>query len=282
MLCCIGDLVEDVVVRLSSEIAERSDSDVTITRRQGGSAANVAVSAARAGAASRFIGMVGSDAIGAALIAQLCAAGVDARVQRQGSTGTIVVLVEPGGERSMLPDRAASTDLRVPAPDDLQGVTWLHIPAYSLVVEPLASAAIDAIRVVHRSGGRISIDTSSTAIIEHVGVDVFVELLSSLAPNVVFCNEDEGAMLGVEQRNGLPSVELTVMKAGGQPARAYSGGSVIAAVPANFVEDITDTTGAGDAFAAGFIIAAMESDDVSAAIASGHRHAARVLTEHST
>lgn len=282
MLCCIGDLVEDVVVRLSSDIALRTDTDVAIYRRRGGSAANVAAEAARWGAASRFVGMVGSDATGAALVEQMRVAGVDTRVRRRGRTGTIVVLVEPGGERSMLPDRGASIDLEEVALKDLDGITWLHVPAYSLVVEPLASAAIGAIDFVRSTGGTVSIDASSTAIIERIGIGSFMDLLSSLNPNVVFCNEEEGALLGVERTNGLPGVGLTVVKAGSRPADAYQEGSLIATVPAIVVDDVRDTTGAGDAFAAGFITAAMVSQDVASAMTSGHQLAARVLAEHSS
>ena len=58
MLCCIGDLVEDVVVWLTSDIATGTDTNASIRRRRGGSAANVAVSAALTGASVRFIGRV--------------------------------------------------------------------------------------------------------------------------------------------------------------------------------------------------------------------------------
>ena len=49
--------------------------------------------------------------LGEQLVASLAAAGVDVRVQRAGRTGTVAVLVEPGGERTMLPDRGAAAEL---------------------------------------------------------------------------------------------------------------------------------------------------------------------------
>ncbi len=281
MLCCLGDVIEDVVVWLTADIATGTDTPVTIHRRRGGSAANVAVAAANTGTRVRFIGRVGSDAIGRSLIGELAIAGVDARVQQEGRTGTIVVLVDDAGERSMLPDRAAAVELDTIDDADLVGVTWLHVPAYSLVIEPLGEASREAIRKVQRTGGVVSIDASSVAIIENFGVDRFSAMIDDLRPDVLFCNADEGHVLGMEDSRGAGAVDLTIVKDGGDPAVAYSGGRVVATVPAFTVNEVRDTTGAGDAFAAGFIVARMAGVDIEGAITAGHRRAAEVLTRYS-
>lgn len=282
MLCCIGDLVEDVVVWLASDISKGTDTEASISRRRGGSAANVAASAASVGLPVRFIGKVGSDAIGSVLIEALRSEGVDPRVRQGGRTGTIIVLVDPEGERSMLPDRAAATELHAVDPSDLDGVSWLHIPAYSLVVEPLAGAARQAIDTVRRSGGTISIDASSVAIIDSFGADAFREMLRHLHPDVLLCNAEEGTYLGVAAAKGVDGVELTVVKAGGGTAVAYSHGELVASAPAPTLAVVRDTTGAGDAFAAGFIGARMAALDIDIALAHGHRAAAELLAEHSS
>ena len=282
MLCCIGDLVEDVVVWLSSEIATGTDTAVSIRRRRGGSAANVAMSAASAGMDVRFVGRVGADAIGSALTEELRSGGVDPRVQREGRTGTIVVLVDSDGERSMLPDRAAATKLSAVGVDDLAGVDWLHVPAYSLVVEPLATTSRLAIEKVQQAGAMVSIDASSIAIIEEFGTGAFSEMLEGLHPDVVLCNADEAAVLGVSRTMGLRDVGLTVVKDGRNPAIALAGGELVASVSPPPLDGVRDTTGAGDAFAAGFIAARTGSSQVAAAISVGHELAARVLTEHSS
>lgn len=281
MLCCIGDLVEDIVVRLPSEIATGTDTNVSIMRRRGGSAANVAASAASLGAPARFIGRVGADAIGEALVEELSAGGVDARVQHEGRTATIVVLVDAEGERSMLPDRAAATQLDVINEDDLGGVTWLHVPAYSLVVEPLATTTSWAIRSVQRTRGTVSIDASSVAIIDQVGVEQFSEMLTNLTPDIVFCNQNEGRALGVEDRKGLAGVDLTIVKAGAGMIVAYRDEQVEATILPSPLADVRDTTGAGDAFAAGFIVASMKSNDVAAALEGGNDTAAQLITRYS-
>ena len=127
------------MVERTATIATGADTDVVIVRRRGGSAANVAVAAARLGCEVRFFGRVGTDAIGAALISELEASGVVANVQRPGRTGTILVLVDPDGERSMLRARGAAGELDALEPPALDGVSRLHEPAYSLVDGPAAS-----------------------------------------------------------------------------------------------------------------------------------------------
>ena len=278
MLCCIGDLVEDVVAWLSSEIAHGTDTDVEIHRRRGGSAANVTVAAAETGASVRFIGRVGADAIGDALVLSLEASGVDVVVQRVGRTGTIVVLVDAAGERSMLPDRAAATELDAVSETDLDGVDWLHVPAYSLVRRPLADISVEAIRIVKEHGGVVSVDASSVAIIEDFGVTRFVEMLKTLNPNVVLCNRDEADLLGVSDAGGLQGVEITVVKDGASDAIALDGSGIVASASAQKLSKVRDTTGAGDAFAAGFITAMMQSSDVGVSLVNGHAVAADVLT----
>jgi sugar/nucleoside kinase (ribokinase family) len=278
VLCCIGDLVEDVVAWLSSDIAEGTDTDVEIHRRRGGSAANVAVAAAGIGVAVRFIGRVGDDTIGRVLVSELADAGVDAVVQRAGRTGTIVVLVDACGERSMLPDRAAAIELDDVSSADLDGVDWLHVPAYSLVGGPIAEVSMEAIRIVKERGGTVSIDASSVAIIKAFGVHRFSDLLSVLGPDVVLCNKDEANLLEVPEAEGLPGVDLTVVKDGPRSAVALDSSGVVASASARQLSDVRDTTGAGDAFAAGLITAMMAGSDVDAALANGHAVAASVLT----
>ena len=128
--------MEDVVVHLHGPINVASDTGATVLRRRGGSAANVAVAVRRAGGTARFIGQVGNDPLGEMLVDVLRAEGIDVAVRRHGRSGTIVVLVEAGGERTMLSDRAACTELDGADPEWLDGLTTLHVPVYSLTTAP--------------------------------------------------------------------------------------------------------------------------------------------------
>ena len=212
MLATIGDLVEDVVVRLGSAVNVASDTSSTIERRQGGSAANVAVAAARLGAPVRFIGQVGDDAAGRALVEELGAAGVDVGAIRfGGTTGTIVVLVDHDGERSMLTDRGAACALHAPDPAWLDDVRTLHVPLYSLIEPPLSTTAAQLVGLAHDRGIAVSIDLSSTAVIIALGAERVRRDLDGLRPAIVFANADEAAALGID---GPVGSAMTVVKHG--------------------------------------------------------------------
>ena len=276
VLCTLGDLVEDVVVWLHESINYGTDTPAKIVRRRGGSAANVAAFAAAAGGASRFVGQVGDDDTGERLLAGLHGGGVDTVVARGGRTGSIAVIVDPTGERTMLTDRGAATELeRLPA-GALAGVQVLHVPAYSLTDEPLALTARAAIETARTSGILVSIDASSTALLRSFGTGGFRLLIDALRPDIFFCNRDEHLELGLAVDEPMPGSTLTVVKAGGDATVVItaSGARSIAVPP---VEHIVDTTGAGDAFAAGFLLAWMQGTAPDVAAVDAHRLAARVL-----
>jgi sugar/nucleoside kinase (ribokinase family) len=268
----VGDLVEDIAVRLAGPVNIASDTEARIDRRRGGSAANMAVAVVRAGRPARFIGQVGDDAIGDALVRLLEADGVEATVRRSGRSGTIVVLVDAAGERTMLTDRAACADLADPDPAWLDGVAVLHVPFYSLVGGALAGTATTLIGWAHERGTPVSIDASSAAVIEHHGVTATCALLAELRPTVLLCNELEAATLGGTEAVRPLATAATVVKQGPEPALLLAEGSTIA-VPALALEGLRDTTGAGDAFAAGLLVAHLDGTSWPDAVMAGHRSA---------
>jgi sugar/nucleoside kinase (ribokinase family) len=277
VLCTIGDLIEDVVVWLSAEPNLGTDTDSIIQRTRGGSAANVAMFAALTGTKSRFIGQVGNDALGQQLCSSLQQAGVDVCVVNEGRTGSIVVLVQPNGERTFLTDRGVASHLSLVDASLIASVGILHVPSYSLVTEPLASTSLLYIKAAQSLGAVISVDASSTSVLEHFGVARYKSLIQSIQPQVFLCNEDEAALLGVGATEGMPGAALTVIKRGAHSTLAISQNNEHCEVAVTPVASIVDTTGAGDAFAAGFLPAFVATNDVESAIARGHAVAARVL-----
>jgi sugar/nucleoside kinase (ribokinase family) len=271
MLCVVGDLVEDIVARALAPTLPDTDNPAVVERVRGGSGANVAAAAAALGRPVRFVGCVGADELGDRLVADLAAGGVDVRVQRGSRTGTIVVIVAPDGGRTMYPDRGAAAELGPIDPAWADGVTWLHVPAYALGDEPAAAAIPRFAGLVRAAGGRLSVDVSSVGLVAALGPERFTGLVEELAPDVVLATAEEAAMLA---RSLLAT---TIVKDGARPVvvRHPDGRTDAVAVPS--VDGVVDTTGAGDAFAAGFIVASIDGAAPAAAAAAGVRAAARTL-----
>ena len=282
MLCVIGDLVEDIVVWLPESLNYGADTPARIVRTRGGSASNVAVFAAtaarqqsRTDAGARLIAQVGNDRLGDQLVGALHDAGVDPCVVRGGRTGSIVVIVSPDGERTMITDRAASTQLQHAPENWLKNVSLLHVPSYSLFSEPLATATRACISTAHEKNIPVSIDASSASLIKEFGVDKFRDLVRQLQPKVFFCNTDEADVMNLITQP--LDLDIVVIKAGARPTTLIEN-KVVKTIEVEPVGEIIDTTGAGDAFAAGFLTKYGENNsDTYICVLTGHQLAARVL-----
>lgn len=282
MLAVVGDLIEDIVVWFDGRLRRGTDNPARIFRVRGGSAANVAAFAATRHA-SRFIGCVGADATGDALVADLEAEGVDVRVQRRGTTGAIAILIESDGERTMLPDRAAATRLERVPESWLDDVELLHVTAYALDGSPVRESVDGLVRAAAARGVTVSMDASSTDVLERLGVDAFVGYVRATAPAFVIANRDEAAALGlgdpVTAGRVLSRCRRTafVIKDGADPTRVLRHRTPELVVPVRPVDGIRDSTGAGDAFAAGFLTGVLAGRDLRSACEDGHALAASVL-----
>ena len=282
MLCVIGDLVEDIVVWLPESLNYGADTPSRIVRTRGGSASNVAVFAATVARketnqapSTRLIAQVGDDRLGDQLIGALRDAGVDPCVVRGGRTGSIVVIVSPDGERTMLTDRAASTQLQQAPEKWFESVSLLHVPAYSLFSEPLATATRSCIATAHEKNIPVSIDASSASLIKEFGVNKFRKLIHQLRPKIFFCNTDEAEVLNLTAQP--LELDIVVIKAGARPTTLIEN-NVVKTIEVEPVGEIIDTTGAGDAFAAGFLTKFGENNlDTYICVLAGHQLAARVL-----
>jgi sugar/nucleoside kinase (ribokinase family) len=277
VLCTIGDLVEDVVVWLNTELNIGSDTESVIRRTRGGSAANVSMFAALTGAPSRFIGQVGNDRLGSQLCEVLRESGVDVQVITDGRTGSIVVLVQPNGQRSFLTDRGVASHLAHFDATLMNDVSILHVPTYSLTDEPLASTCVQYINTARATGSIISIDASSSSVLKQYGTDRYRALIQTLQPHVFLCNEDEAKVLGLGAQLPIVGAALTIIKQGPLPVIAVQHDGTTTEVAVTPVANIVDTTGAGDAFAAGFLPHYAQTKNIGNAIAQGNALASRVL-----
>lgn len=241
MICVLGDAHLDVVVRPAGPIAHDTDTPAATRLSAGGQAANTAAWICALGGRARLIAARAPDLAGQLVAAELGRRGVDMKGPvLDGRTGTVVSVSPDGTTRSMLTDRGVGPQL-APGhlePGWLDGCDWLHLPAYSLVAEPVHGAAVAAAGWAPR----LSIDLSSTAALQAYGVGRFRELITRLRPDVILGTEAEVTLVG-----DLPGPEL-VVKLGPRGVRA--SGTLFPALPTQPV----DPTGAGDAFAAGYLV----------------------------
>jgi sugar/nucleoside kinase (ribokinase family) len=266
----LGDVMCDVVARHDAPLALGSDTPATVVMRPGGSGASVAAWLAHAGVPVALVGRAGRDAC--AEIALRGLDGVDVRVARdeERPTGTCVVLVAPGGERTMLPDAGANDALAVedlPA-DVFTGAEVLHVAGYTLLRPGSRPAALAALEMARDAGLRVSIDPSSAAPLRaDPGFLARVRPVDLLLPN-----ELERAALGAVE--GVGEVVVTLGAGGAR----WTDGTARASVAAVPLDGVRDTTGAGDAFAAGFLSA--WPGPPAEALAAGVRLAAEAIARH--
>jgi len=246
VLVTLGDLLLDVIVRLSQPLAEGADADAVTRLGPGGQAANVAAWVAELGGEARFLGKRADDDAGRTAAGGLARYGVDVRGPVvDGRTGTVVSLVGVDGARTMATDRGVSPDFRADElePAWLDGCSHLHLPGYSLLRSPIDETALKAAELAPR----LSVDLSSWSAIRVFGPQRFRERLERLRPALVFANEDEERILG-----GPLDGCTWILKRG--PLGARFGDVDLPAVPA----EVLDTTGAGDALAAGYLVGGPE------------------------
>jgi sugar/nucleoside kinase (ribokinase family) len=272
VLCAVGDLVEDVVAHLEGPLRTGADAPARVSRHRGGSAANAAAVAARLTGRARFVGAVGPDAIGDRLVDDLGALGVECLVQRRGRTGTVVALVGTDGERTFVTDRGSAPSLTPPEGDVLDEVSVLHLPGYGLAHDPMAATVRHMAAQAHDRGVPVAVDPSSLTIGERMGCEPYREALADLQPDVMLPNRAEAAQLDLLDR---PLAPLTVVTAGAQSTVALDDDDRVVVPVAG--RPASDTTGAGDAFDAGFLIPWIAGESVEQAITDGHAAAARVI-----
>jgi sugar/nucleoside kinase (ribokinase family) len=283
----LGDVMTDVVARIDDPLALGSDTRAEVVTRQGGAGANVAAWLAERGLPVVLVGRVGDDPFGREAAQVLATGGVRTAltVDPVRPTGTCVVLVGRDGERSMLPDAGANSGI---APGDLPAgllatAGHLHVSGYTVLNPGSREAALAAVTAARAAGVPVSVDPASAAPLEAVGGKEFLRLTDDVG--LAFCTLDEAEVLVGTRDPDVAAARLTatyeqvVLKLGPLGARWSSAddpaGHRVPQCPC--LDGVVDSTGAGDAFAAGYLAAALRGRPVPEALAAGCALAARVV-----
>lgn len=278
----LGDVMVDVTAILSEPMNEGSDTAARITLQPGGSAANTARWLAWAGQTTSLLGCIGDDPLGAVASSALIRDGVRPllAVRPSSTTGTCIVLVGPTGERTMLPDAGANDlfdecDLPVAA---FAGGDHLHVSGYILLRSKSRPAGLAAIRRARAAGMTVSLDASSAAPIK-ARPDAFDAVYPML--DLLLANADEAfALTGSGDPHGAAAAladrtPAVVVKLGSDGALCAQAGGTSCSPAIDTT--VVDTTGAGDAFAAGLLASWTAGASLQQALESGNEVAARAV-----
>ena len=263
-ICIIGDINVDVITLLSGPLQKNTDTTSVNAITLGGSTCNVAVWLTHLGVNINMVGAIGDDVLGTWVITQLQAFGVsdqNIRTISNNRTGTCVILVDETGARSMMPDFGANLVQSVDAEleDLIKESDIVIMSAYTFMRPESKKFAQDVMECVSKSKARMVIDAASSSPIENTGAEKVRTYLSRA--DLVLANEDEFAALEHNApENWTAEFQNLIVKRGPRGASWFHRGTEVASVKAEDVK-VVDTTGAGDAFAAGLISQLRLRDD---------------------
>jgi len=283
----LGECLASFVAADAGPLAEARG----FTRHIAGAEANVAVGLARLGHAVAYIGRVGGDGFGTAILRALRGEGVDVRhltIDDSARTGVMFRERRVLGAMDVVYHRAGSAGSRL-TPEDVvravddgvfEGIRWLHLTGITPALSDTARAATTrALEEGRRIGATVSLDVNLRRRLwsDEQAAPVLRDLASRV--DVVFGSTDElalvaGADIDSEPDQLVAAVAATgprtvVVKLGRDGALGRDGETSMAE-PGIAVTDVVDPVGAGDAFCAGFIAGRLDGVDLTTALRMGN------------
>jgi len=257
-ILCVGDIMLDVTAIIGTTLTSGLETRAAISTQGGGAGANVASWLATQGTPAYLVARVGDDPAGQAVLAELDEYGVTHgnRLIPGTKTGVVIVVVDPLGERTMFPDPGANSGLSISDLPPLTDFTAAYLSGYSFVNPQSREGALEILHAVRAHGMPVFFDPSTVGLLMEVGVEKIREWLTLV--DILILNEEEAQFISGENNvinaahDLLTLAPTVVIKRGALGALAVSRVSALVQIPA-FPATLIDTTGAGDAFAAGFI-----------------------------
>ena len=274
-ILCIGDAALDVIVKMQTEIHVGSDTASQISMHGGGAAANTATWLAQLGHSVFFSCRLGDDAAGRAISSEFDLWKIEHRKTflENEKTGVVVVLVDDKGDRTMFPDSGANSGISERDLPDLRGFDAAYLSGYSLFNPLSTNGVLQMVNEIKEVGIPLIFDPASVGTMMAFNRKRVIETLPHM--DITIMNEDEARYIADcdsldEALDFITEiVSIVVIKTGSSGAIARIRGSNTVMSHADAVNAI-DTTGAGDAFAAGFIPLWLESKDLLASMNAGN------------
>jgi sugar/nucleoside kinase (ribokinase family) len=274
-ILCIGDAALDVIVKMQTEIHIGSDTASHISMHGGGAAANTATWLAQLGHSVFFSCRLGDDAAGHAISSEFELWKIEHRKTflENEKTGIVVVLVDDKGERTMFPDSGANSGISESDLPDLDGFDAAYLSGYSLFNPQSTHGVLRMVSEIKSVGIPLIFDPSSVGTMMAFGRERVIEYLAHM--DIAIMNEDEAQFIAnCDSFNEALEfiteiVPIVVIKTGSSGAIAQRQGYNSVRSYADAINAI-DTTGAGDAFAAGFIPIWLESKDLLTSMNAGN------------
>jgi sugar/nucleoside kinase (ribokinase family) len=281
-ILCIGDIMLDVTAVIGKPIVEGLETRASISTFGGGAAANVASWLVAANTPSYLITRVGDDAAGKAVLDQLDQLGVahSDKVVAGKNTGVVIVIVGNGGERTMFPDSGANAGLGVSDLPELSQFGAVYLSGYPLINPQSNPGVLEIVEVLRKEKLPIIFDPATVGVLLEVGVARVRQWLEFM--DVVVLNEEEAQFITgfanpIEAAADLLKIVPTVViKRGSNGALAQQRDGSLIQIPA-LPTTVVNTTGAGDAFAAGFISVWAQDGQLADALAAGAKLAAECV-----
>jgi sugar/nucleoside kinase (ribokinase family) len=253
----------------------------------GGSAANSMASAAALGLDVAFVGQISDDQLGDIFAHDMLSLGVRFEtppLTAPPPTGRCLILVTPDGQRTMNTCPGASHQLRPEALDEklIASASVLMLEGYLWGPELPRQTLVRAIKIARQTGPKVAFTLSESVCLPGRR-EALNEMIGSGGVDLLFLNDNEALQLTGEQELAAAlatlsgKVETLVVTRGAKGALGYENGTAVE-IPAAPVEQVVDTTGAGDLFAAGFLAGRCRGRDLRCSLEIGALCAGEIIS----